>query len=151
MEMSFFLGGMTRTASDQSISMGTSSGSFATPLAISSSVSASTRAQSVLPFVGESLETIVVLFSFVAPRPPRRDEPADCAADRAGGRDFPPFDIPKDLIPDFVMTIRSADECVVVENSSDVLEVDPVVAQIAFALFRIPSDFADACDQSLHL
>src|SRR5260370_6002564 len=145
MEIAFFLAGMTSTASDQSISIGTASGSFATALAMSSSVRASKRAQSVLPFLGESLETIVVFFSLVASRAPRRDDPADRAAERAGDRDFPPFDVPKDLIPDFVMTIRSADESVAVENSAHVLEVDLVGAQVAFALFRIPSEFADAC------
>src|SRR5712671_4629441 len=116
MEIAFFLAGITRTASDQSISIGTASGSFATAFAMSSSVSASTRAQSVLPFLGESLETIVIFSSFVASRAPRRDEPAEGPADRAGDRDFPLLDIPEDLIPDFAMTIRSADESVAVQN-----------------------------------
>jgi hypothetical protein len=49
------------------------------------------------------------------------------------------------------MTIRSADECVAVENSAQVLEVDLVIAQIAFALFRIPSEFANACEQPLYV
>src|ERR1700726_2000050 len=142
MEIAFFLAGMTRTASDQSISMGTASGS----LAMSSSVSASKRAQSVVPFLGESLETIVIFLSLVAPCAPRRDEPADCATDRACDRDFPLLDVTEDLIPDFAMTIRSADESVAVENSPDVLEVDLVIAQVAFALFRIPSEFPNACE-----
>src|SRR6202521_2541925 len=106
---------MTRTASDQSISIGAASGSLATALAMSSSVSASTRAQSVLPFLGESLETIIIFLSFVAACAPRRDEPAECATDRAGDRDFPPLDIPEDLIPEFIMTIGSAHEGVAVE------------------------------------
>src|SRR6202165_1528666 len=151
MEIAFFLAGMTRTASDQSISIGTASGSFATALAISSSVRASTRAQSVLPFLGKSLETIVIFFSLVASRTPCRDDPAERAAERAGDRDFPPFDVPKDLIPDFAMTIRSADEGVAVENSSNVLEVDLVIAQVAFAFFRIPSEITNACEQPLHI
>src|SRR5450432_4821238 len=133
MEIAFFRAGITRTASDQSISMGTASGSFATALAMSSSVSASTRAQSVLPFLGASLETIVIFSSFVSPRAPCRDDPAERVAERAGDRDFPSFDVPKDLIPDFAMTIRSADESVAVENSSDVLEVDLMITQVAFA------------------
>jgi hypothetical protein len=49
------------------------------------------------------------------------------------------------------MTIRSADESVAVENSLDVLEVDLVIAQVIFALFRIPSEVANACEQPLHL
>ena len=102
--------GITRTASDQSISMGAASGSPATALAMSSSVRASTRAQSVLPFLGESLETIVIFSSLVASRAPGRDDPAERAPDRAGDCDFPLFDVTEDLIPDFAMTIRSADK-----------------------------------------
>jgi len=49
------------------------------------------------------------------------------------------------------MTIRSADEGVAVENSSDVLEVDLVIAQIAFALFRIPSEVTNVCEQPLYI
>src|SRR5882724_8497812 len=150
MEIAFFLDGTTRTASDQSISIGTASGSLATALAMSSSVRASKRAQSVLPFLGESLETIVIFFSFISARAPCRDDPAERATDRTCDRDFPPFDVPKDLIPDFAMTIRSADEGVAVENSAHVLEVDLVIAQIAFALVRIPSEIANACEQPLY-
>src|SRR6266404_369343 len=151
MEIAVFLGGMTRTASDQSMSIGTASGSFATALAMSSSVSASTRAQSVLPFLGESLETIVIFSSLVAPRAPCRDDPAERPAERAGDRDFPPFDVPKDLIPDFAMTIRSADESVAVENSAHVLEVDLVIEQVDFSLLRIPPEIANAREQPLHI
>ena len=151
MEIAFFRAGITRTASDQSISMGTASESLATALAMSSSVSASTRAQSVLPFLGVSLETVVIFFSLVAPRPPGRDDPAERAPDRTGDRDFPPFNVPKDLIPDFAMTIRSADECVAVENSAYVLEVDPMISQVTFALFRIPSEVTNACEQPLYV
>jgi hypothetical protein len=49
------------------------------------------------------------------------------------------------------MTIRSADESVAVENSLDVHEVDLVIDQIRLALFRIPSEIANACEQPLHL
>jgi hypothetical protein len=49
------------------------------------------------------------------------------------------------------MTIRSADESMAVENSTHVLEVDPVVQQIAFAFFRIPSEIANACEQPLQV
>src|ERR1700687_4147379 len=110
MEIAFFFAGITSTASDQSISMGTASGSFATALAMSTSVSASTRAQSVLPFLGESLETIVIFFSLVSARAPCRDDPAERPAERAGDRDFPALDISEDLVSDFAMTIRQADE-----------------------------------------
>jgi hypothetical protein len=47
------------------------------------------------------------------------------------------------------MTIRSADESVAVKNFSYVVEVDLVIAQIAFTLFRIPSELANACEQPL--
>src|ERR1700730_8551409 len=98
MEIAFFFGGITRTASDQSRSIGTASGSFATALAMSSSVSASTRAQSVLPFLGESLETILIFFSLITARAPCRDEPAERAAEFAGDRDFPALEISEDLV-----------------------------------------------------
>jgi hypothetical protein len=49
------------------------------------------------------------------------------------------------------MTIRSADESVAVENSARVLEVDLVIAQIAFALLRVPSEIANACEQPLYV
>src|SRR5665213_1526338 len=139
MEMAFFRVGMTKTASDQSMSIGAASGSFATALAISSSVSASTRAQSVLPFLGESLETIVIFSSLVSVRAPCRD------------RNFPPFDVPEDLIPDFAITIRSADEGVAVENAAHVLEVDSMISQVGFTFLRIPSEVANTCEQPLHL
>jgi hypothetical protein len=49
------------------------------------------------------------------------------------------------------MTIRPTDESVAVENSFRVLEVDSVIAQIAFALFRMPSEVANAREQPLHI
>jgi hypothetical protein len=49
------------------------------------------------------------------------------------------------------MTIRSADESVAVENSAHVLEVDLVIAQVIFALFRIPSVIANAREQPLDI
>jgi hypothetical protein len=71
--------------------------------------------------------------------------------ERAGDRDLPAIDVPKDLIPDFAMTIRPTDESITAENSFRVLEVDPVIAQIAFALFRIPSEIANAREQPLQV
>jgi hypothetical protein len=49
------------------------------------------------------------------------------------------------------MTIRSPDESVAVENSLDVLKVDLVIAQISFALFWIPREIANVCEQPLHI
>jgi len=49
------------------------------------------------------------------------------------------------------MTIRSTDESVAVENSFRVLEVDLVIPQIAFALSRMPSKVANACEQQLQV
>jgi hypothetical protein len=49
------------------------------------------------------------------------------------------------------MTIRPADKCVVVDNFFRVFEVDPVVFEVAFALFRIPSEFPDACKQGVEI
>src|SRR5258708_21631683 len=65
MEIAFFRAGMTRAASDQSISMGAASGSFATALAISSSVSLSTRAQSVLPLRRSPHFRVTILSFFI--------------------------------------------------------------------------------------
>src|ERR1700704_4033104 len=77
MEIAFFLAGITRTASDQSISIGTASGSFATALAMSSSVSASRRAQSVLPFRRSPHFRVTIFSFFIFPRAARRDDPYD--------------------------------------------------------------------------
>jgi hypothetical protein len=46
----------------------------------------------------------------IAPRPPRRDDPALFRAERAGDCDFPAIDIPEDLIPDLAMTVWSTVE-----------------------------------------
>jgi hypothetical protein len=46
-------------------------------------------------------------------------------------------DVPKGLIPDFAMAIRSTDESVAVENSCHILEVDLVVTQVRSALLRV--------------
>src|SRR5664280_3073458 len=68
MEIAFFLGGMTRTASDQCQSS-LQSGSLAIDASISASVSLRSVAQSVLPFFrGASRETIVIFFSFISSR-----------------------------------------------------------------------------------
>jgi hypothetical protein len=49
------------------------------------------------------------------------------------------------------MTIRSADEGVAVENSLYVHEVDLVIDQVRLAIFRIPSEIANVCEQPLHI
>src|SRR5258708_17764343 len=87
MEIAFFLAGMTSTASDQSISMGAASGSFATALAMSSSVSASTRAQSVLPFRRSPHFRVTIFSFFIFPRAARRDNPDDVCSSRKNYRD----------------------------------------------------------------
>jgi hypothetical protein len=69
---------------------------------------------------------------------PRRDDPALLAAERARDRDFPAVDESEDLIPDFAIAIRSADERVAVEDSFHIREVDLVNAQIAFAFPQVP-------------
>jgi hypothetical protein len=92
---------------------------------------------------------IVVFLPLVFPRPARGDDPADFAAERTGDRDFAPLDEPEDLIPDFVMAIRSTDEERSVENSFHICEVDSVNAQIAGALLVMPSERANPRDQSL--
>jgi hypothetical protein len=71
--------------------------------------------------------------------------------ERAGDRDFAALDIPKDLIPDFAMAVRSTDEGVAVEDFFRILEVDPVNAQIAFAFPRVPPEFATVREQAASL
>src|SRR4051812_20385996 len=76
MEMAFFFAGITSTASDQSISSNSAqSGSPAIALVISSSVSASTRAQSVLPFRRSPHFRVTIFSFFMLPRPTCRDDP----------------------------------------------------------------------------
>src|ERR1700732_380536 len=77
MEIAFFLVGITKTASDQSISMGAASGSLATALAMSSSLSLSTRAQSVLPFRRSPHFRVTIFSFFIVPRAAGRDNPGD--------------------------------------------------------------------------
>src|SRR5581483_5213260 len=148
MEIGCFAGGATSTASDQSKSSGTASGSSRTAFSISSSVSAATRAQSVFPGRRSSLETIVISSSLVPACPPCGDEPADIAADRERDGDFLPVDVAEDLVSGFAMAIRSTDESVAVEYSFQVREVDVVNAQIGFAFLLMPSERANARNQT---
>src|SRR5450432_1040911 len=95
---------------------------------ISSSVRASSAAQSVLPRLGAYLETTIIFSSFVPACSPCRDEPAERAAERARDRDFAAFEISEDLVPDFAMSIRSTDVGIAVEHSFRVIKVDLVIA-----------------------
>src|SRR5436190_18569002 len=90
-EIAFFLGGVTRTASDQSISMGAASGSFATALAMSSSVRASTRAQSVLPFRRSPHFRVTIFSFFIFPRAARGDNSDDICPPSEYDGDQPVF------------------------------------------------------------
>jgi hypothetical protein len=47
--------------------------------------------------------------------------------ERAGDCDFPTMDISKNVIPDLTSPIRSADECVTLEDVLYILEVDLVI------------------------
>lgn len=49
------------------------------------------------------------------------------------------------------MTIRSTDEGIAVKKSLEVSKVDPVIPQVAFALFRISSEFTNAREQRLEI
>src|ERR1700732_3909051 len=93
MEIAFFLVGITKTASDQSISMGAASGSFATALAMSSSVSASTRAQSVLPFRRSPHFRVTIFSFFIFPRAARRDNSDDICPPPEDYGDQPVFQL----------------------------------------------------------
>src|SRR5258707_15454307 len=66
MEIAFFFAGITRTESDQSTSLNSAqSGSFAIDVSISSSVSLSTRAQSVLPLRRSPHFRVTILSFFI--------------------------------------------------------------------------------------
>src|ERR1700730_12855770 len=76
MEIAFFLAGMTKTASDQSISLNSSqSGSFAIEASTSSSVIASRRAQSVLPLRRSPHRRVTIRSFFIRSWTARRNDP----------------------------------------------------------------------------
>jgi hypothetical protein len=85
--------------------------------------------------------------SFVAPRPPGRDDPARFAFDRTGDRDLAPFDDPEDLIPDLAITIRSTDDSRPVEYAFHICKVDAVDAEIARPFSSEPTERPDIREQ----
>src|SRR6266705_7010470 len=90
--MAFFFAGITSTASDQSISLNSAqSGSLAIALVISSSVRASTRAQSVLPFRRSPHFRVTIFSFFMFPRSARRDDPDNVCSPCEDDSDQPVF------------------------------------------------------------
>ncbi|HUK57862.1 MAG TPA: hypothetical protein VLV50_01430 [Stellaceae bacterium] len=90
---------------------------------------------------------MIELLSFVSACSPRRDEPADFAADRECDRDFATVEVTEDLIPDLAMAIRPTDESVAVENPFHISEIDLVVMQIGLALSRVPIKATNSREQ----
>src|ERR1700730_17055169 len=105
MEIGFFLGGMTRIASDQRHSS-LQSGSFAIDASLSSSVRLRSFSQLVLLLRGGvSRETRVIFFSFISPRSSSRNDPADLFTDRTDHDNLYIFQKPKDHVTRFTLAV----------------------------------------------
>src|ERR1700757_4981675 len=138
MEIAFFFAGMTRTASDQSISIGAASESLATAFAISSSVSASTRAQSVLPLRRSPHFRVMICSFFILPRASRRDHSDDIRSPRKDCCDQLAFQKTYRDPALLVVTIRFAKKNRSVEDPGCILEVDAMLVEIGLALVLVP-------------
>jgi hypothetical protein len=57
------------------------------------------------------------------------------------------MDISKNVIPDFIAPIRSANERVALEDALHILKVDLVIAQIGFSLLWIPIEASNLREQ----
>jgi hypothetical protein len=57
------------------------------------------------------------------------------------------MDISKNVIPDLTSPIRSADECVTLEDALHILKVDLVIAQIGLSLRWVPIEFPNLREQ----
>jgi hypothetical protein len=60
------------------------------------------------------------------------------SAERAGDRDFPVVDVSEYLVALFVMSVRSDDVGVTVEDRAGVFEIDAVNQPVAPALVLVP-------------
>ncbi|MDQ2079718.1 hypothetical protein RA307_05945 [Xanthobacteraceae bacterium Astr-EGSB] len=69
------------------------------------------------------------------------------SAERAGDRDFPVVDVSEYLVALFVMSVRSDDVGVTVEDRAGVLEIDAVNQPVAPTLILVPAEGAYACKQ----
>src|SRR5882724_870648 len=130
MEIAFFLTGITKAASDQSISIGAASGSSATALAMSSSVSASTRAQSVLPFRRSPHFRVTIFSFFIFPRAPRRDDPDDIRPPREHDSNQPVFQRTNRDPALLRVTIGAMKNDRSVKDLDRIFEVDAMFSQI---------------------
>src|SRR6195256_4891373 len=138
MEIAFFLAGITRTASDQSISIGTASGSFATALAMSSSVSASKRAQSVLPFRRSPHFRVTIFSFFIFPCAARRDNPDDVCPPRKGYGDQSVFQRTYREPSLLIVAVRSTKDDWSIKDLDRVVEIDAVFDAIKLVLLFVP-------------
>src|SRR5450759_892628 len=123
MEIAFFFGGMTRTASDQCQSS-LQSGSLRIDALISASVSLRSLSKSVLPFRrGASRETIVIFLSFIAPRTPRRYDPTHVTSKRTNDDDFYVVEKAEYHVAHFAFSIRAPNERRTIEDYMYVIKV----------------------------
>src|SRR5690242_17890903 len=131
MEIAFFRTGITRTASDQSISLNSSqSGSLAIAASSSCSVIASTRAQSVLPFRRSPHFRVTIRSFFMFPRTPRRDDPNDFVSARENHGDQAIIQQADRDPALFVIAIRSPKHDRAVKDLASVFEVVAVLFKV---------------------
>src|SRR6266513_221050 len=127
MEIAFFFEGITRTASDQSISLNSAqSGSFATEASTSSSVMASKRAQSVFPLRRSPHRRVMIRSFFILSRTARRNNPDQLASVSKNHRHDSIIRF-SDRNPSLlVVTVGSPDDNWFVKNLAGAVEADAV-------------------------
>ena len=119
---------------------------------ISSSVSASRRFQSVLPFRrGASRETIVIFFSFISPRTPRSYDPAHIVPKRADDHHLSAVEKPAHDVARFSTSIGSQCDDRTIEDDAQFLKIDASFAQNANAFCIVPSERTNPCEQLIEV
>jgi hypothetical protein len=145
MEIGFFFGGMTRTASPQ-FQSSLQSGSFLIWASISSSVVRRSRSRSLLILRGVSRKLAVVFLSFIASCSPRRHDPADVAADRTHIHNFYIGQETEHHVADFAITIRTFRDYRSREDMPRIVEVDASLSKSPGAFFLIA---VEGCDKNI--
>src|SRR6516165_2226006 len=139
MEIAFFFGGITNTASDQSISRNScQSGSLAIAASTSSSVRASTRAQSVLPLRWSPHFRVTVLPFFIFPRAPRRDDSDNICSPREDDGDELAIQGTQGDPALLVVAVRLANKKWTIEDCGRVLKIYAVLDEVEVALLLVP-------------
>jgi hypothetical protein len=87
---------------------------------------------------------------FILPCAPRRYDPDDVCSPREDDSDQSAFQKTyRD--PALLLAVRSTKEHRAVKDLNGILEIDPMLPQVDFALIRIPFETANACEQSLYV